>query len=204
MTPTATPSSTPGTTIGQDNFQRPNQSYWGIASDGQTWGADANKLSNFTINNNMGQITGNGSSGTTSSAVLGPTASNAEVVVSGSISSFGTNTLGAALRWTSGNNFYKAYITGTNLVMLKKVNGAITKLKSVAFTATVGTSYTIDFSVVGSTLSAKVWQTGTQPPPSWMVTAPDSSLSSGNCGIVVFLQNNITTDFTSFLATQLS
>ncbi len=204
VTPTVTPSSTPGTTLAQDTFQRPSQTHWGTASDGQTWGADANSLSNFSINSNMGQITGSGSSGTTYNAVLGPTASNAEVVVAGSISSFGTNTLGAALRWTSGNNFYKAYLTGTNLVILKKVNGTVTKLKSVAFTAKAGTSYTIDFSVTGSTLSAKVWQTGNTPPTSWMVMATDSSLSSGNCGIVVFLANNINADFTMFQATQLS
>ena len=203
-TPTVTPSTTPGATLGQDNFQRPNQTHWGTASDGQTWGADANNLSNFSINNNTGQITGSGSNGATYSGVLGPTASDAEVVVAGSISSFGTNTFGAALRWSSSNNFYKAYITGTNLVISKKVNGTVTKLKSVAFTAKAGTSYTIDFSVVGTTLSAKVWQTGTTPPSSWMVTTTDSSLSSGNCGIVVFLQKNINADFTSFLATQLS
>ena len=204
MTPTATPSASPGTTLAQDAFQRPNQSFWGTAADGQIWGADANELNNFSIVNNMGQITGSGSNGATYNAVLGPTASNAEVVVSGSISSFGTNTFGAALRWTSGNNFYKAYITGTNLVILKKVNGTVTKLKSVAFTATAGTSYTLDFSAVDNTLSAKVWQTGTTPPSSWMVTTADSSLSSGNCGIVAFLQNNINVDITSFLATQLS
>ena len=206
-TPTATPTptGTPGTTNAQDTFQRPNQTHWGTASDGtDTWGAEANNLTNFSINNNEGQITGSGRNGTAYNAVLGPTITNAEVVVAGSISSFGTNALGAALRWNNGNNFYKAYITGTNLVILKKVNGAITKLKSVAFTARAGTSYTLDFSVVGSTLSAKVWQTGNTPPSSWMVTVTDSTFSSGNCGIVVFLLNKVNADFTSFLATQLS
>jgi outer membrane protein assembly factor BamB len=201
-TSTVTPTTTPGTTIAQDDFQRPNQTHWGTASDGiHTWGADANSLSNFSITNNIGQITGSGSNGTTYNAVLGPTASNAEVVVAGSFTSFGTNTLGAALRWTDGNNFYKAYITGTNLVILKKVNGTLTRLNSVAFTATAGTSYTLDFSVVGTTLSAKVWKSGNTPPSTWMVTATDSSFSSGNCGIVVFLLNNVNADFTSFLAT---
>jgi hypothetical protein len=41
---TITPSTTPGTTLAQDSFQRPNQIYWRTASDGQTWGTNANSF----------------------------------------------------------------------------------------------------------------------------------------------------------------
>src|SRR6266487_3722701 len=41
-TPTPTPTPAPGATLGTDTFQRANQSLWGTASDGQTWGGDAN------------------------------------------------------------------------------------------------------------------------------------------------------------------
>ena len=55
-TPTSTPhtpSSTPtGGTIGVDTFQRANQSLWGKASDGQTWGGDANSQGVFSIAGN--------------------------------------------------------------------------------------------------------------------------------------------------------
>jgi hypothetical protein len=189
------------TPLAQDNFQRPDQTYWATASDGQTWGANANTLNNFSIKNDKGQIVGSGSSAFGYTGVLGPTATNAEVQFSGSLSSFGGNTLGAVLRWTNASNFYKAYITGSNLVISKKVNGTITQLKSVAFTATPGISYTLLFSAVGNTLSASVWQTGNTPPSNWMVSTTDSSLSSGHCGVLLYLANGITGDVTSFEAT---
>ncbi len=201
-TSTPTPTSTPGTTIAQDTFQRTqDQSEWGQASDGiNTWGADANNLPNFSIASDTGQVTGSGSSATTYTGVLGESATDAEVVTSGSLSSFGTNTLGAVLRWTNNNNFYKAYITGTNLVISKKFGGVITKMKSVSFTATAGTSYTIDFSVVGTTLTATAWPSSDNS-KSVTVTTTDSSLTSGQCGVLVYLTNGTIADFSSFLAT---
>jgi len=150
VTPSPTASPSPGSTLAQDTFQRANQQYWGKASDGQTWGGDANTSSVFTISNNAGKLS-NG--GTAYNAVLGPVATNAEVIFSGSMSSFTNANLGAVLRWTNTNNWYKAYISGNSLVIQKKVNGTNTTLKSVPFAATAGTSYSIDFSVVGTTVA---------------------------------------------------
>jgi hypothetical protein len=104
------------------------------------------------------------------------------------------------LRWTDTNNWYKAYISGNHLDIQKKVKGVYTTLKSVSFTSTAGTSYSIDFSVVGTTLSANAWKTGTSKPPGWMATATDSSLVSGNCGLRIQLQSGITATITSFEA----
>ncbi len=198
VTPSPFPS--PGTLLGQDTFQRGNQSLWGTASDGQKWAADANTLANFSIAQNSGQVVGNKASATSYTAVLGSSATNAQVQLSGSLSSFGGNTLGAVLHWTDSNNFYKAYITGTNLVIQKKVKGAITALKSTPFTAKAGTSYTILFNLAGTTLSASVWATGTPPPASWMLSTTDSSLPSGYCGLLVYLANGVTANTTSFQA----
>jgi hypothetical protein len=105
------------------------------------------------------------------------------------------------LRWTDGNNWYKAYIDGSSLVLQKKVNGSTTILKPVSFAATAGTSYTLRFNIVGSTLSAKVWKTGATEPASWMATASDSSFSSGYCGLRVLAQNGAVATITSFAAT---
>jgi len=198
---TVSPSVTPVTPLAQDTFQRSDQSLWGTATDDQRWGADANTLSNFSITQDTGQVVGSGTSATGYNAVLGPSTTNVEVQFNGSISSFGGNTLGAVLHWTDRNDFYKAYITGTNLVIQKKVKGTITNLKSTSFTAMPGTSYTVLFSIVGTTLSASVWPTGTTPPGSWMVTATDSSLSSGSCGLLAYLQSGVKATITSFLAT---
>jgi outer membrane protein assembly factor BamB len=196
-TPTPTPTPTP-TTLAQDTFQRANQTFWGTASDGQVWGGNANKLSVFSINNNTGQIA-NGNANYT--ALLGPVATDAEVLFSGSMSSFSKTNIGAILRWTDANDWYRAYINGTNLIIQKKVNGVVTALGKVAFAAQAGTSYTLRFRVVGTTLYARVWQTNTTEPSNWMVTVTDSSLTSGSCGLRASLQSSVVADFTSFLAT---
>ncbi|HYX51016.1 MAG TPA: hypothetical protein VE843_14815, partial [Ktedonobacteraceae bacterium] len=197
VTPSPTPSSSRGTTLAQDTFERANEQHWGNASDGQTWAGDANTSSVFSISNNTGKLA-NG--GTAYNAVLGPVATNAEVIFSGSISSFTNTNLGAVLRWKDTNNWYKAYISGGSLVIQKKINGTNTTLKTVPFAATAGTSYSIDFSVVGTTLSANAWPTSTTEPAGWMATATDSSLVSGNCGLRIQLQSGITATITSFQA----
>ncbi len=192
LSPTATPS--PGTTLAQDTFVRPNQTHWGTASDGQTWGGDANSLSVFTIFNNTGQVS---SSSGSHSAVLGPVATNAQVLFSGSLSNFTSNNLGAVLRWKDSNNWYKAYIDGTNLVIQKKVSGTSTNLATVPFAAKAGTSYTLQFTVIGTSLSASVWTGSTTPTT---VTATDSTLQSGQCGLRMLVQNSAVATITSFIA----
>ena len=115
--PTPTATSSPGTTLAQDTFQRASQTYWGKASDSQTWGGDANNSNVFSISGNTGKV----SNGNTSySAVLGPVATNAQVLFSGSISNLNNVNFGAVLRWKDGNDWYKAYIDGSNLVIQKR------------------------------------------------------------------------------------
>lgn len=197
-TVTPSPSPTPTSALAQDTFQRPNQAHWGTASDGQIWGGDANTASTFSIVNNTGQVSGG--SGTSYSATLGPVTTNAEVLFTGSMSSYTNNNLGGVLRWKDGNNWYKAYISGGSLIVQKKVNGATTILGSVPFTATANTSYTLRFRVVGTTLYARVWPTATTEPTNWMITVTDTSFSSGFCGLRMLAQNGTSAKYTSFQA----
>jgi streptogramin lyase len=199
-TPTSTVTPTPGTTIAQDTFQRSNQSLWGTASDGQAWGGDANSNTAFSIAGNAGLVSNTG--GTSYSAVLGSSASNAEAYATGSMSAFSGSNFGDVLRWTDGNNWYKAYIDGASLIIQKKVSGMATILQSVPFAATAGTSYTIHFRVVGSTLTANVWASSGSEPSGWMATASDSSLTSGRCGMRILTQGGTAT-LTSFRALSL-
>lgn len=200
--PPPPPQPNPGTVIGQDTFQRANQAHWGTASDGNVWGADASTNAAFSITNNTGQIA---SSGGNYTGVLGPTVANALVLLSGSQNAFasGANSnMGAVIRWTDNNNWYKAYIEGANLVVQKKVAGRATILASTPFAAGGGVNYSLRFQVVGTTLQAKVWQTGTVE-PGWMVSATDSSLSSGHCGVRALTPSGYKTTFTSFSAASL-
>lgn len=195
-TPSPTPS--PGTVIAQDTFRRGNQTFWGTASDGLSWGGDANTQSAFSIASNTGQVAnGNG----IYNAVLGPTIGNSEVLFSSSISSFASSNFGAALHWTDTNDLYKGYIDGSNLIIQKHVNGVSTNIASTSFAATAGTSYTIRFNIVGTTLSIKAWKTGTTEPTNWMLTVTDGSLTSGFCGIRTQIQSGSALTVTSFQAT---
>jgi outer membrane protein assembly factor BamB len=197
-TPTSpTPTPAPGSILGKDTFQRPNQTFWGVSSGGQTWGADANSQSAFSISNNTGLVSnGNG----IYNAILGPASKNADVTFSGSVNSFSGANFGAVLRWQDGNDLYKGYIDGTSLIIQKRVGGATTNLASVPFAATAGTSYTIRFRIKGTTLYLKAWQTGTTQPTNWMVTATDTSLSTGYAGLRVQVSSGTVLTITSFVA----
>ena len=200
-TPTVTPTTpTSGQTLGADTFQRANQAHWGNASDGHAWGGDSTNVNAFAITNNTGTVVNGGN--TSYSAVLGSSATNADVLVSGSLSSFANANFGAVLRWTDGNDWYKAYIDGGAFYLQKKVAGTSTILTSVPFAAQANTSYTIRFDVTGSTLNAKVWATSSAEPSAWTLTTNDTSLTAGTCGIRVLTQAGTAT-FTSFKATSL-
>jgi hypothetical protein len=175
---------------------RPNQSFWGTASDGHVWGGDANALSAFSINGNAGKIT---SSGGTVSAVLGPSATDSEVLFTGALSGFSNSNLGAVLRWKDANNWYKAYITGSTLVVQKRVGGAYTNLASASFTASPNTLYSLRFRIVGSTLTTRVWPASGGEPTAWMISVSDATFTSGFAGLRV-QANSVTATITSFLA----
>jgi hypothetical protein len=194
-TPTLPP--LPEHILAQDTFQRADQTFWGIASDGQSWRADAMSSPHFTVANHMGQVTN--ASGIFD-ALIGARVSNSEVVFSGSVSHYATtSSLGAILRWTDMNNLYKAYIDGKHLILLKKVAGVVTVLKVVSFIAQDATSYTFRFRAVGPLLSLKVWPTNQAEPPAWMITTNDSALTSGYDGIRLVLQNSTTGLIISFV-----
>jgi hypothetical protein len=200
-TVTVTPTPGPGTTLAQDTFQRADQKFWGTASNGQTWGGDANTQAAFSIHNNVGQIA-NGSG--PYNAVLGPSATDAEVLFTGSMSSFTNNNLGALLRWQDNNNWYKAYINGTSLVIQAKVNGTTTTLTQAAFPATANTAYNLRFRIVGTTLSAKAWSTTTTEPATWTATTTNASLTSGQCGLRIQVLGSTSASITAFQATTAS
>lgn len=185
------------TFLAQDTFQRMDQRFWGKASDGQTWQGNANSSQNFTIVGHMGLVShGQGAF----EAILGPRVADAEVMCSGVVSLFsnGTTNMGLVLRWMDSNNWYKAYIDGNQLIVLKRVAGVTTVLKAVAFPALSGKSYALRFRAVGSMLAAKVWPTGQAEPAMWMVTATDTALSSGFGGLRLLLQNNVVAQMTLF------
>lgn len=195
-TATTTTSMPPATMLAQDTFQRPNQQFWGVASDGESWVGDAAKTPAFSIVNHTGQVAGGGSA--IYDSVLGKQVADSEVLFSGSVSHFAAANMGALLRWTDSNNLYKIFIDGTNLTAIKKVNGAISTLQSVPFAARDGVSYSLRARVVGTSIMARVWQAGQPEPPTWMLIATDNGLTTGFDGLRLIAQTGITITITSF------
>jgi hypothetical protein len=187
-------------TLAQDTFQRPNQVFWGTSSGGQPWGAEAKNSQSFAIVNHTGQVaSGNG----VYDAILGPSAVNSEVVFSGSLTHYASSSLGALLRWTDANNLYKVFLGGGQLILLKKVAGLVTVLKTVPFPAGDGASYTFRFRAVGQLLLAKVWPTAQVEPQAWMLMVSDRDLQSGYDGIRLVVQAGTTATIASYTETGL-
>lgn len=186
--------------LAQDTFQRPDQMFWGTSTDGQPWSADAKSVPGFSIVNHTGQVIG---SNGVYDAIVGPVAVNSEVVFSGSLSHYASSSLGALLRWTDANNLYKAFLGGGQLILLKKVAGVVTVLKTVPFLTRDGVSYTIRFRAVGHLLLARIWPTVQAEPQTWLLMMSDGDLQSGFDGIRLVVQSGSTATITSYRETAL-
>src|SRR5581483_5161400 len=195
--PTASPTAQ---VLVQDTFQRPNQTFWGAASDGQEWEGDANRLTAFSIADNTGQIAAHAAG--TYSAVIGPAVGDADVTLSATVNHFADSinliNLGVVLRWQDTNNWYKALIDGNRLSIDRHMNGNAAVLASIPFPAQGGRAYTLRFRAVGTMLLAKAWPSNETEPLNWMVTATDSSFVSGQGGVRVVLQNTTQINVMSF------
>src|SRR5262249_26836134 len=161
----------------------PNQTLWGTATDGRQWEGDANTKPLFTINGMRGQIAGGQGA---LEAVIGLTANDVDVTISGTVNQFGnTVNLGIVLRWTDTNNWYKAFIDGTQLVIIKNKTGQATPTTIAHMDAksTAGIAQTLRFRALGTMLFAKTWPSGSAEPPNWMLVADDHTFSTGQFGI---------------------
>jgi len=186
-------------TLVQDTFQRPDQQGWGTASDGQVWRGDAaDNGPPFAVRSGVGEIrSGQGRI----TALLGQPSTNADVTMSASITAFNMTAanIGAVVRYSGPNEWDKAYIDGINLVIIQRANGRNTTLASAPFLAQANTSYTIRFRANEILLDAKVWQSETPEPGTWMVHATEKTLHAGRSGIRVVLQPYIVIHITSFI-----
>jgi hypothetical protein len=210
-TPTATSTTVVLAYLAQDTFQRADQQFWGTASNGQTWEQDAATSPDFSIAGQTGKIYRRDQGAFLYTAILGPTITDADVIVTSSISQFNNPQLGnsqvggALLRWTDNDHYYKAYIDGSKLYILRRpAPSAGPVLASVDFRAQTNTLYTLRFRAIGATLQAKVWQTGSPEPTNWMVSAHDTLLASGRAGLRPQVNQYVTLQVTSFILNKVS
>lgn len=188
----------PSPVLAQDTFGRPDQPWWGTASNGLLWSGDANTSPVFAIRTGTGQIRGGTGFFT---ALLGPAVDSVQVTATGSVSHFsqaGAVNLGVVVHWHNASNYEKAYLDGRALVVMQRVAGVMTILGQALFAAQDGRSYTLQLVAVGSRLLARAWPTGTREPANWLVQVSASSLASGRAGIRVLMQPWCLITITSF------
>ncbi len=109
-TPTSAPTQPVASMLAQDTFHRPDQTFWGTASDGHRWGGEANVLVGFSIAGGMGQIYRIVNGHNYYTATLGPVITDADLVVSASLSRFNPSHLGVVLRFKDDVNYYKVLV----------------------------------------------------------------------------------------------
>lgn len=81
---------------------------------------------------------------------------------------------------------FQAHYQNDTAAIHKYAVGTTIAIQTVAFTYTPGIWYNIKAEATGSTLRMKVWPDGSAEPGSWTVTATDSSIGTGYCGIFDF------------------
>jgi hypothetical protein len=109
--------------------------------------------------------------------------------------------MGIVLRWQNGRNYYKAYINGQYLVILRSIGGQKTLLQVVQFAASDDVLYTLRFRVVDQTLMAKVWQANTPEPSTWFLTVKDGNFTAGKAGVRAQLTGGDIVQVTQFRVT---
>ncbi|HET8910514.1 MAG TPA: hypothetical protein VFN23_03565 [Ktedonobacteraceae bacterium] len=196
--------------IAQDNFQRGDRQFWGTTPGGQTWEGDANanNHNSFSIANHTGKI--QGVPGTVNySAILGPATADSDVTMTFTINELSPKVnrksgadFGIVLRWVNPNQWYKAFIDGSNL-SLNKHTGAGTSIplaKPFPFKAQAGQSYTLRFRIMGNRLEVKAWASNQPEPQNWMLDTRDKNnpITQGQAGLRATLMPTTTVNVSSF------
>ncbi len=177
-----------GSSGASDAFSRTTSNGWGTAPVGGDWSIDYGSSSDFATDGSAATMTLPAS--TTDEMVLSDV-SAADTVTSVQLA---TDKLAAGdsqvfflyARRTDDNNWYRlgvAFHTDqtVSMAIARKVAGTQTTLVSQAITRethAAGRVFNIVFSVVGSTLSAKIWQDGTSEPSSWDESETDTAITA--------------------------
>lgn len=167
-------------TLGSDQFNRLVSGTLGTATDGNSWSAQSG-TSTLSVDGNEGQSTGDTS---TNILFLGGSSSLEDISCMFKISDT-TSTFGVIAFGTNASNYYSVRV-GANLQLYKTVTGASTTIGTgAAFTLSANTWYHLHLKVNEGGLYGNVWIDGSTEPVSWMVTASDTTLSSGSTGLYI-------------------
>lgn len=155
------------TPLVNDTFVRANQSGFGTSFDGQAYTQVGTGTA--AIVSNEGQISA--TTGDVEMVAGSNTGGDEDGSVRFSLST-ATMEAGMELRRVDGNNWYRLYATGTQLVLVQNVAGVQTTLASATLTLSTGLYYRMRFRIVSSgpaTVTGRVWLDGSPEPTSWGV-----------------------------------
>jgi hypothetical protein len=170
-----------------DSFSRTVANGWGTADTGQAWAFTGGVAADYATNGTVGQHVMNTRNTLRYTTAPSPSA-DVDVSTDWALDKTAVTDSNYAFlmaRYTDTTHLYfaRVQVSGTGQAMtltIRKRNGAEVQLGGSAAlgTYTAGTYYTMRLSVIGSTLSAKCWQRGTQEPDAWQIVTTDTDLTA--------------------------
>jgi len=195
------------TTYAQDTFTRANQSGFGTASDGlNVWGAPVNGNATASIASNRGIF---GNFNLDAQMICGSTsATDINMLVKVSTSDV-ANVAGVLWRYSAaggGSGYRAGFYSGNQFVVDKYTGGTRSNVVDNAIT-----SYSINVDqwirlihIASGTLQIRWWADGGSEPSNFnspFVNQAETSYSSGNFGVSVFISSGSTVSYGAFTVT---
>ncbi len=172
----------PTNTIAKDAFERTVSGGWGTADTGGAWSVTGGSTSIVQVTNGTGRV--NLAPGSTRNLLLNSTqVTDADTTFDFALDKVptGTGSYTGVVARQAGSDLYIASVwvkpNGTVWAVLKQNGTLLRNVQIPGLTYTAGTKLTARVQVSGSsptTLSMKVWPTGTTEPGAWQATATDS------------------------------
>ncbi len=114
--------------------------------------------------------------------------------------------MGALLHWRDTAHWYKVYLNGESLVLIKRDASQTLQLGSVPFPAQPGLRYSLLVQVRGTVFLAKAWPASSSEPASWELRVADQSATwfSGYGGLRMYYlsRGSVTTTVAFFRETR--
>ncbi|MCH5677825.1 hypothetical protein [Streptomyces gilvus] len=177
----------------RDTFTRTTSNGWGTAEAGGTWTSSGGATSDYFTQGAEGVHALNSINTSRYSVIPAPSADVdlQSSICTSALATGGPHYVGLIARYAdSSNSYYARLAFNTNqtitLVIQKRVAGGQTDLKAVTlpYTHAAFAFFTIRFQVIGSTLQAKAWPTGTAEPSGWPAVVTDTALTAaGSVGV---------------------
>lgn len=185
------------TYIVQDTFTRANQSGWGTASNGMAWSSGTG----LSIAGNEGMVSNSPASQFETLGAATTTDGNGLVRFSLAAAN---DTAGLLLRESSSTGLLARYDGGGNLQLMQKTSGSWTNVAKTPVSVSAGTFYWLRFLVQGTSVSMRLWQSGTPEPSVWTWTGTTTVSGAAAMGLYAWAAQGQPVSFDNFSVASLA